>query len=147
MRILIGFLCLLLGSTAFSSSVTQVARYSTVNNVASKAQINPLVAVVQVNFPESVKTVEQAIHYLLLPSGYALVPLKQLSKTAQTTMKKPLPVIDRHLGPLPLQDALVVVMGEQVFHLVQDPVSRQVSFQLKPEIKRALMSERGKNND
>lgn len=128
-------LLLIFSSTCFSEETTELSRYTTVKNQAARAQINPLLMTVQVHFPQSVQTVGEAMEYLLRYSGYALVDPATMSEDAQQMLTQPLPIVDRSLGPLSLQEALEVLAGKHVFQLVQDPLHRKVSFTLLPEMR------------
>ena len=113
-------------------SVTQIDRYATVENQASAAQINPLLAVAQFRFQPNVRTIGDAIHQVLQNTSYQLVPTNQLPKIAQETLTKPLPITVRSLGPISIKDAVLVVMGKEVFNLVVDPAHRLINFRVKP---------------
>ena len=118
-----------------AEGITELSRYTTVKNQATRAQINPLLMTVQVHFPQSVQTVGEGMEYLLRYSGYALVDPAAMSKDAQQMLTQPLPIVDRSLGPLSLQEALEVLAGKHVFQLIQDPLHRKVSFTLLPEMR------------
>lgn len=118
-------------TTAARQNVTQVGRYSSISNVATPAQENPLLALSQFKFGARVKTVGQALWQVLLDTGYSLVPKKQLPESAREVLAKPLPVTQRELGPISIGNALRTLMGDQVFTLVVDPVHRLVTFKLK----------------
>ena len=94
----IKFLCcviLALVSTAsFSEEVTEVSRYTTVKNQATRAQINPLLMTVQVKFPQNVQTVGNAMDYLLRYSGYSLVNRYEMDVNVQQMLDQPLPIVD-----------------------------------------------------
>lgn len=113
-----------------AANVTQVGRYATVDNKPLAAQINPLLTVQQIHFPIAVKTVGQAVDYWVSYSGYHLADKSKLSKPLLDVLAQPLPQIDRNLGPLTVQEGLEVLVGKQVFKLVQDPLHRQVSFKM-----------------
>lgn len=117
---------------------TRVGRYITVNNQASLAQINPLMAVAQFKFQPPVRTIGDAIRQVLQNTSYVLVPDKQLPQIAQETLKKPLPITVRTLGPLPIKEAVLVLMGKEVFDLIVDPAHRLINFKIKPSILHAL---------
>tara|TARA_B110000879_G_scaffold162382_1_gene209721 strand:+ start:604 stop:1080 length:477 start_codon:yes stop_codon:yes gene_type:complete len=117
-------------SQAFAASNSQVGRYSTVENKPTIAQVNPLLSVQKMHFPSNARTVGDAVRYWIRFSGYALVSDKNLSKEASTLLKQPLPVVDKHLGPLSVKDGVEVLMGQGVFHLVQDPLNRKLDFKL-----------------
>ena len=116
----------------YGSQVTQIGRYRTITNHPTMAQVNPLLAIGQYKFPSSVLTVGDAVQAVLQTTGYQLD--KDLSKAVQQTLKKPLPITCRMLGPLAIKDILTVIMGSQVFILVEDPLHRLINFDVKPEI-------------
>lgn len=134
---LIFVLSCLAGGTTFASS-SQIGRYVTASNSPTSAQINPLLAVAQYKFSSSVTTVGAAIDQVLATTGYKLVPQKQLTKAAQETLVKPLPITVRNLGPISVKGALEVLMGKEVFNLVVDPLHRLISFKVKSSIAKEL---------
>lgn len=117
--------------TFVRQNVTQVGRYSSIANVATISQENPLFAISQFKFGFRVKTVGQAVWQVLLDTGYSLAPEKQLPASAREVLSKPLPVTQRELGPISVANALQTLIGHQVFTLVMDPVHRLVTFKLK----------------
>jgi conjugative transfer region protein (TIGR03748 family) len=119
-------------SMADTASLMQTSRYTTVKETATAAQLNPLEATVQVQFPKSVKTVGDAVTDLLKYSGYRLVPAAQQSEALQQALTQPLPWVDRTLGPLSLHDALIVLVGQSIFTLQQDPLYRRLNFKMTP---------------
>lgn len=121
--------------TTYAANVTQVNRYATVANKPLAAQINPLLAVQQIHFPQEIKSIGQAVNWWLKYSGFTLVTLEKQPESLQMVMRQPLPQIDRNLGPLTVRDGLEVLVGQQVFTLIENPLLRQVSFQLKPTLK------------
>lgn len=134
---------LLLGAEVNASNVTQIERYVTVDNKPKAAQINPLLTVVQVHFPREIETVGQAVNYWISYSGYSLVNDEKASIELKEVLKQKLPQADRNLGPLTIQDGLKVLVGQDVFDLVCDPLHRLVSFDLKKKYKLALSSHQG----
>lgn len=118
-----------------AANVTQINRYATVANAPLAAQINPLLAVQQVHFPQEIQTIGEALEWWLHFSGFSLAPKDKQSKSLQTVMHKPLPQINRNLGPLKVRDGLEVLVGKQVFTLIEDPLLRQVNFKLKPSVR------------
>lgn len=111
-------------------NVTQISRYMTVKNKARPEQINLMLQIVQVRFPQDVRTIGNAINYLLRFSGYSLIPTKRMNPGLRITLSKPLPLVDREIGPISLKEALSVLVG-QGFNLVFDPINREVDFKLK----------------
>lgn len=110
---------------------TQIGRYMTAQDGPKPEQLDLLKQEMQVKFPDSVKTIGDAMNYLLQYSGYSLVPSDIQSDALKKTLNKPLPTIDRSFGPMKLDEGLKVLAGP-VFDLVQDPLNRVVDFKLKP---------------
>ncbi len=108
----------------------EMGRYLSVSSKPLHEQENLLAQVFQVHFPQGVQTVGDAMHYLLKNSGYSLVNEAHQSEALKNTLKKPLPLIDRHFGPMTLKDALVTLVGP-AFYLVNDPLNREVNFKVK----------------
>lgn len=124
-----------LAFSSLAANVTQINRYATVANKPLAAQINPLLAVQQVHFPQEVQTIGQAIEWWLRFSGFSLVSKEKQPESLQAVMRQALPQIDRTLGPLTVKDGLEVLVGQQSFALIENPLLRQVNFKLKPGIK------------
>ena len=120
-------------SLTMAANVTQINRYASVENKPLTAQINPLLTVQQVHFPQHVVTVGDALTHWLQYSGFKLANTLQLPSALKTLMAEPLPQVDRNLGPLTIQDGLTVLVGQEVFTLIQNPLSRTVNFKLKPK--------------
>lgn len=112
-----------------------ISRYITVENKPKQAQINLLSQTVQVRFPQKVRTIQEAMEYLLNFSGYSLVADSDRSLELKITLGKPLPLIDRELGAMPLKTALIVLAGS-AFELLQDPINREINFCLKAKFKK-----------
>ena len=142
------FICLLIvvasEGSCFSEPINnlQVSRYGTIAVVPSDAQINPLQAIVQIHFPPETKTIRQAIEFLLNNTGFNLASQAQLSPEVISTLSKLLPIVDRNLGPITINQALTVLMGGNVFNLKVDELNREVNFNLQPQ----YISRSNKNN-
>ena len=96
------------------------------------AQVNPLLTVQRIHFPKTVVTVGEAMAYWIQYSGFKLENATALPQALKTLMAAPLPQVDRTLGPLTIQDGLTVLVGQSVFTLLQNPLTRTVNFKLKP---------------
>ncbi len=118
------------------TKTTQVGRYLTIKDGATKAEINPLLAVSTFTFPPSVYTVGDAINQVLATTGYQLAP--KLSPQVTKTLNQPLPLADRKLGPMRIQTALEVLMGAEVYTLQRDPLNRLVNFKIRPDMAQKL---------
>ncbi|HAT1727752.1 TPA: hypothetical protein JBJ13_12405 [Legionella pneumophila] len=120
---------------SMAANVTQVNRYATVVNKPLAAQINPLLTIQQVHFPQEVQTIGQAVEWWLKFSGFSLVSKEKQPEGLQIVMHQALPQIDRNLGPLTVKDGLGVLVGQQSFALIEDPLLRQVNFKLKAGVR------------
>ena len=111
-----------------------ISRYVDVLPGPTNAQKNPMNLVLpHISFKQSIKSVGQAINYLLNDTGYKLTrhhPDKRVLKL----FRLPLPKIHRNMGPLTLAQALTVLAGEP-WSLSVDPINRLVSFQLPGHFK------------
>lgn len=113
------------------NDLTQVGRYSSIENTPTISQKNPLLAISQFKFNARIKTVGQALTQVLQDTGYSLVYENQLPVSVRDVLLKALPITQRELGPISVSDALRVLIGDQVFNLVVDPVHRLITFKLK----------------
>jgi conjugative transfer region protein (TIGR03748 family) len=126
-------ICLTISSSlAEAANVTQTNRYATVENKPLAAQINPLLTVQQMHFPQQVVSVGDAIRYWMQYSGYKLANDTQLPSAFKNLMSQPLPQVQRNLGPLTIKDGLKVLAGIDVFTLIQNPLTRTITFRLSP---------------
>ena len=107
----------------------RVGRYSIAVAIPRPEQVNPLKALVTVNFQRKVRTVGDALHYLLRHSGYRLAEAYASDPAVPILLSQSLPAVQRRLGPCPLQTALTTLAGP-VYRLVVDGPHRLVSFEL-----------------
>ncbi|MGQ3887837.1 hypothetical protein ACQUW5_02250 [Legionella sp. CNM-1927-20] len=120
------------GFATQAANVTQINRYATVANKPLPAQINPLSAIQQIRFSQNITTIADAVDYWLQYSGYKLAPKENQPSILQTVMNKKLPQTQRNLGPMSIRDGLEVLVGSQVFVLLENPLKREVNFRLRP---------------
>ena len=106
----------------------QVARCSLFATTPTKAQADPLQAIITVQLPDRVRTVGDAVKHLLQQSGYRLAGSEASGPASAYLMALPLPAVHRRVGPMPLERALETLVGP-AFHLVEDPVHRLVAFE------------------
>jgi type IV pili sensor histidine kinase/response regulator len=103
-------------------------RYTLVSTEPTTEQRDLLAQVIEVNIPSSLNpSVQEAMHYVLQRSGYALCPDTASVKVLFT---RPLPAAHFRLGPIPLRRALQVLAGP-AWQLTTDEVSRSVCFEQK----------------
>ena len=95
-------------------------------------QIDPLRAIVSVDYPESVRSIRDATLYTLHSIGYSLV--EQGERTApelQTLLDAPLPIVQRQIHQVPVSEVLRA-LGGIGYVLVVDHIHRLVTFDPKP---------------
>lgn len=102
-------------------------RYTRVSLEPRPEQISPMLAVVNIQFSENVKTVGDAIFELLAGSGYRW---DVGAEENHRLMELPLPIVSRSLGPVRLKDALTTLAG-QSWTLTVDEFSRVISFEVR----------------
>ena len=107
----------------------QVGRYQSVMLEPTDEQIDPLSHIVEIELPEQINTIGQAISYVLDGSGYRLLSPKLAESYRVHLFAMPLPDVQRQLGPLSLRQALAL-LGGPAFRLVIDSTYRLVSFEL-----------------
>ncbi len=117
-----------------NENALSISRYVDVLPGPTNAQKNPMNLVLpHISFKPNIKSVGQAINYLLSDTGYKLTrhhPDKRVHKL----FRLPLPKIHRNMGPLSLAQALTVLAGDP-WNLSVDPINRLVSFQLPGHFK------------
>ncbi len=112
---------------------TVVGQFLTVSNNASSAQQDLLQQTFQVRFPISVITVGDAMNYLLSTTGYHLVHDAQNYPWAERMMDRPLPMAQKSLGPMTLEEGLQTLAGSD-FQMIEDRVNRLIAFRVKPSL-------------
>lgn len=107
-----------------------VGRYSVLKPLATPEQADILQTVIQVQFPQQVTTVGEALDYLLLRSGYRLAETRAMDPGMRILLSRPLPEVHRTLGPITIEEALKTLAGH-VYRLVVDPLNRLIAFDVK----------------
>jgi len=90
--------------------------------------VDPLSVYMRTVWPEDVKTVRQAIDYLLEPTGYRLTTRYPAPREAALLVDKPIPPIARMHRTMPVLDALQLLVGLDNY-VVVDHAHHLVSFQ------------------
>ena len=126
------------GMAILSASVhaEQVAtdRYTLITPTPETKEIDPLSVNIQLSFPPSVKTVRDAVNFVLMNSGWVLALNKSNDEALGITLERPLPQVHRKLSLMPLRTVLQVLVG-QYYVPVEDPLRRIYTFDLKDEYK------------
>lgn len=117
-----------LASLNLQANDAQVGRYSVVAAVPTEAQADLLATTMTVRFPERIRTLGEAVRYLLQRSGYRLAGTDSIGPDTIALFALPLPTVHRSLGPMTLRNALETLAGP-AFSLVQDPVHRLITFE------------------
>jgi len=120
-----------------NESSLQISRYVDLVPGPTEAQRNPLHMVLpNVIFNNNIKSVGQAIHFLLKDTGYKLTRHHPDKRVFQM-FRLSLPKIHRRMGPLTLEQALKTLSGEP-WVLAVDPINRLISFQLPDYFKKPI---------
>lgn len=90
--------------------------------------VDPLTIYMRTVWPEDVKSVRQAIEYLLEPTGYRLVTRYPAPREAALMVDKPIPPIAKVHRTMPVLDALQMLVGLDNY-VVVDHAHHLVSFQ------------------
>lgn len=107
----------------------QVGRYSSIQPVPTESQEDVFRTVSSVKFPDSVKTVGDAVELLLDEQGYRIATGEKVDTRMHVLLELPLPKSHRSLGPMSLKSMLETLAGP-IWFVVQDPIHRLVAFEL-----------------
>ena len=111
-----------------SESVTQIDRYSVVVNGPTAGQRDLLAVTSAISIPSDIKSLGDALRWILRDSGYRLAADPVLSSEAHAMLKPPLPAAHRRFEPMPLKAVVALIVGP-AFYIVQDPVHRLLAFE------------------
>ncbi|EBV1275628.1 hypothetical protein D6T17_27385 [Salmonella enterica subsp. enterica serovar Oranienburg] len=112
-----------------SPEVTREGRYTLVSVKSADAQREPLNQLIDITMPVSlVSSVGDGFRYLLFQSGYSLCG--RYGAEFAELLNRPLPAVQRRLGPVRLSEALQVVAGP-AWRMTVDEVNREVCFVLR----------------
>jgi conjugative transfer region protein (TIGR03748 family) len=104
----------------------RLARYTMAKLEPDAAQQNPLASTISIHLPrESVKTVGDAVRYLLVRTGYRLAD--GLPPDVSDVLTLSLPEVHRQLGPYTVTEALNLLMGS-TYTLDVDATRRVVAY-------------------
>ncbi|EAZ6967166.1 hypothetical protein CFA81_22770 [Salmonella enterica] len=112
-----------------SPEVTRSGRYTLVSVKSADAQREPLNQLIDITMPgQLVNSVGDGFRYLLFQSGYSLCG--GYGADFAELLNRPLPAIQRKIGPMRLSEALQVVAGP-AWRMSVDEVNREVCFVLR----------------
>ncbi|NDL64290.1 PFGI-1 class ICE element type IV pilus protein PilL2 [Acerihabitans arboris] len=119
-----------------SPEVVRYDRYTLVSTHPADAQRDPLNQMVDISMPvQMVRSVGDGFRYLLLESGYSLCPVS--SAVFAELLSRPLPAVQRSIGPVRLSEALQILAGP-AWRLRVDDVNREVCFVLRDAYRDAV---------
>lgn len=117
-----------------SPEVVRYDRYTLASTRPADAQRDPLNQIIEIRMPQQVvRTVGEGLRYLLLESGYSLC--NGDATVFAELFSKPLPAVQRSVGPVRLTEALQVLAGP-AWRLHVDDVNREVCFVLRDQYRR-----------
>ncbi len=106
----------------------RLSRYTTQTAAPDPSEENPLAVIAHITFPRNeIKTVGDAVSYLLLRTGYTLLDSEQLDPKVSAILSRPLPESHRKLGTYSVEAMLKILMGK-AFVLNVDALNRTVSY-------------------
>ncbi|HIC6369414.1 TPA: TcpQ domain-containing protein [Salmonella enterica subsp. enterica serovar Infantis] len=112
-----------------SPEVTRSGRYTLVSVKSADAQREPLNQLIDITMPgQLVNSVGDGFRYLLFQSGYSLCG--RYGADFAELLKRPLPAVQRKIGPMRLSEALQIVAGP-AWRMSVDEVNREVCFVLR----------------
>ncbi|ECZ0740177.1 TPA: hypothetical protein G8O00_001026 [Salmonella enterica] len=112
-----------------SPEVTRSGRYTLVSVKSADAQRESLNQLIDITMPgQLVNSVGDGFRYLLFQSGYSLCG--RYGADFAELLKRPLPAVQRKIGPMRLSEALQVVAGP-AWRMSVDEVNREVCFVLR----------------
>lgn len=121
-----------------SPEVVRYDRYTLASTRPADAQRDPLNQIIEIRMPQQmVRTVGEGLRYLLLESGYSLC--NGDATLFAELFSKPLPAVQRTVGPVRLTEALQVLAGP-AWRLHVDDVNREVCFVLRDQYRRFIAS-------
>lgn len=130
-RLLILSFILVISNSALASGPehVRVDRYSIMETKPTMAQSDLLSVVINIDVPDHIVSVGETLKHILERSGFAMASVKASDPALPILLRQKLPRVHRHLGPIPLRQALTTLAGP-AWQLVEDPVNRMVTFQL-----------------
>ncbi len=119
-----------------SPEVVRYDRYTLVSTRPADAQRDPLNQMVDITMPvQMVRSVGDGFRYLLLESGYSLCPVS--TSVFAELLSRPLPAVQRSIGPVRLSEALQILAGP-AWRLRVDDVNHEVCFALRDAYRDAV---------
>lgn len=109
------------------SNLIRTGRYTRISQKPLPEQQDLLSVNISTKIPSSLKTVKQAIEFLLLRSGYSLLDLSEQSIPTKIMMSNTLPETHREIQIMSLRSALSMLAGS-AFELRENNVYRTIMY-------------------
>lgn len=114
-----------------SPEVVRYDRYTLASTRPADAQRDPLNQIIDIRMPvQVVNTIGEGLRYVLLGSGYSLCAGEPGVYSA--LFIKPLPAVQRSVGPVKLSEALQILAGP-AWRMRVDDLNREICFVLRDE--------------
>ncbi|MDS4036518.1 TcpQ domain-containing protein [Citrobacter amalonaticus] len=114
-----------------SPEVVRYDRYTLASTRPVDAQRDPLNQIIDIRMPaQVVNTIGEGMRYVMLESGYSLCS-GELGVFSELFIK-PLPAVQRSIGPVKLGDALQILAGP-AWRMRVDDLNREICFVLRDE--------------
>lgn len=112
-------------------------RYTHTSTKLERAQTDLLSVVITIRFPSSVRTIGEAIQFVLSQSGYQLDETDIVGDSQYYLYQLALPESHRYFDHVTLK-AILGVLGNKSYALVINPVKRTISYQLLDQYKQYI---------
>jgi len=109
------------------TKLTNTDRYTRVSQKPLPEQIDLLSVNISTTIPRSLKTVKEAVEFLLMRSGYTLLDLSEQSSPTNIMMSNTLPESHRQIQTMSLRRALSMLAGS-AFELRENNVYRTIMY-------------------
>lgn len=114
-----------------SPEVVRYDRYTLASTRPVDAQRDPLNQIIDIRMPaQVVNTLGEGMRYVMLESGYSLCSGE--AGVYSELFIKPLPAVQRSIGPVKLGDALQILAGP-AWRMRVDDLNREICFMLRDE--------------
>ena len=124
-----------------TNALEMPGRYSAERAGPTIVQRDLLSAPMSTRFPDSIRTVGQAIEAALVTTGYRLSSPLNADLARAALLALPLPAAHREFRNSPLRTVLETLVGP-AFKLIEDPVHRLVSFERCGDVSESNASSR-----
>lgn len=138
---LIAIAAILLSAVSYAENnlphTVKTNRYTNTSTTLDHSQIDLLSVVITIRFPSSIRTVGEAIRFVLSQSGYQLDESNDVDDSQYYLYQLALPETHRYFDHVTLKSVLDV-LGNKSYSLVVNPVKRTISYRLRDQYKQYI---------